>query len=493
LFYISTNDYKRPTFVYQKNIRLEFCKNNPNQLLFYQMLQKIINIGINESQPKYLQNRIRISNIVVLVGLPTSLAYLGFYIVFFPPLILPLLISIAFIITTLFFNYIHLHYASRFVISVVMPFLVSFIHGYAVPQSEIPHYALLFFLFALSILPWLVIDVRERFFLGVVVILNFSILANQRIFIDNLETDYPKTLFSEAYFINFLIISALLVSALLLFILNYRNWLTEKENDTLFKDLSTQNKTMSEQEDILRKQISEIEEKQIEAKQRNWQSVVLRNLANLVQSSLSEKELLQGYLSELIRAVEAQQGAIYLKKENNEGEPILKMVTVFAGDTENKKDTGILWGEGLVGQCATNKKLHHLREVPEGYYHINSGLGQTSPQNIIFAPLTFQGEVQGVLEVAAFGDLALHQVKLLEIAGGNLGAWIFNQNAYKYTKQLLKETQQQAQILSENELQAQESFGELEATQKELQQREEEYRKIIEELRLEVMSLKGSK
>ena len=59
-------------------------------------------------------------------------------------------------------------------------------------------------------------------------------------------------------------------------------------------------------------------------------------------------------------------------------------------------------GETLSGQVAKNKKLLNLKELPEGYITILSGLGKSAPRHLIIAPIVHNGMSIGVIELASF-------------------------------------------------------------------------------------------
>ncbi|MGO4841805.1 GAF domain-containing protein, partial [Rhizobiaceae sp. 2RAB30] len=58
--------------------------------------------------------------------------------------------------------------------------------------------------------------------------------------------------------------------------------------------------------------------------------------------------------------------------------------------------------EGLVGQCAADQRAILLDNVPSDFLRITSGLGQTTPANVIILPALFEDEVKAVIELASF-------------------------------------------------------------------------------------------
>jgi len=59
-------------------------------------------------------------------------------------------------------------------------------------------------------------------------------------------------------------------------------------------------------------------------------------------------------------------------------------------------------GETLSGQVAKNQKLLNLKDIPEGYITVLSGLGKSAPRQLLIAPVVHEGKSIGVMELASF-------------------------------------------------------------------------------------------
>jgi hypothetical protein len=131
----------------------------------------------------------------------------------------------------------------------------------------------------------------------------------------------------------------------------------------------------------------------------------------------------------------------------------------------SKKATGEFGlGEGLVGQCALERKRILLTNVPRGYIKISSGLGDATPLNVIILPVLFEGDVRAVLELASFERFSpVHQDFLSQLTE-SIGIVLNNIEANTRTEVLLK----QSQSLT-NELQSQQD--QLRRTNEELEQK----------------------
>jgi signal transduction histidine kinase/CheY-like chemotaxis protein/CHASE3 domain sensor protein len=140
--------------------------------------------------------------------------------------------------------------------------------------------------------------------------------------------------------------------------------------------------------------------------------------------------------------------------------------------------------EGLVGQAARDGRLNHVRHIDTGYLKVASGLGEGSPAELVLAPTTNDGIVNGVVELGFMRPVGERDLTLLRLIGGVIGASI---DAAQYRRRLqvaVEETQslneelqaQQEELRTANEELAEQSrvLGEsqthLEHQQAELQQ-----------------------
>src|SRR3546814_8898550 len=88
-----------------------------------------------------------------------------------------------------------------------------------------------------------------------------------------------------------------------------------------------------------------------------------------------------------------------------EAAPVLNLVASYAVDPENVRPR-LRMREGLIGQCAQEKKKIYLQKVPKDYIRISSGIGSAAPLNIMVLPVLFEGEITAVIEIASFSDFS---------------------------------------------------------------------------------------
>jgi signal transduction histidine kinase/CheY-like chemotaxis protein len=121
-------------------------------------------------------------------------------------------------------------------------------------------------------------------------------------------------------------------------------------------------------------------------------------------------------------------------------------------------------GEGLVGQCALEKKPVLLDDLPPEYVRISSGLGSAPPRSVLVLPLVFEGSIRGVLELASLrGFNPTHQA-FLEQLTESIGIVLNTIEANMRTEGLLSQSQSLAQQLQTRQ-------EELQKTNQELQEK----------------------
>jgi signal transduction histidine kinase/DNA-binding response OmpR family regulator len=182
------------------------------------------------------------------------------------------------------------------------------------------------------------------------------------------------------------------------------------------------------------------------------------NLAKFSRMLLGQKDLLtvgRLILSELAPVVGTKQGVFYIMEPTKE-EPVLKLLASYAYKERKNVDNTFKLGEGLVGQCALERKQILLVNVPKDYTSITSGLGEAPPLNIIVMPVLFEGHVKAVLELASFDRFSPTHQAFLDQLTESIGIVLNTIEANMRTENLLKQSQSLA--------------GELQSQQEELQQ-----------------------
>src|SRR5260370_41156244 len=102
-------------------------------------------------------------------------------------------------------------------------------------------------------------------------------------------------------------------------------------------------------------------------------------------------------LSELTPLVNAQQAAFYVA-DHRSGDSTLELLAGYAQRHSKSLPRKIAFGEGLVGQCACERKSIVLANAPAEYIRISSSLGSGAPVNIGILPVLVGGQATRGME-----------------------------------------------------------------------------------------------
>jgi HAMP domain-containing protein/signal transduction histidine kinase/DNA-binding response OmpR family regulator len=190
------------------------------------------------------------------------------------------------------------------------------------------------------------------------------------------------------------------------------------------------------------------------------------NLAKFSRMLQGQKDLVAvGHLilSELAPVVGVQQAEFYVLDAPGES-PTLRLMASYASEGHHAHGKEVRLGEGLVGQCAVEKRKILLASSIPGHLRISSGLVAVMPQNVLVLPIVFEGHVKGVIELASVERFNPTHQAFLDQLTESIGIVINTIEANMRTEGLLKQSQSLA-----HELQSRQE--ELQQTNEELQEK----------------------
>jgi HAMP domain-containing protein/signal transduction histidine kinase/ActR/RegA family two-component response regulator len=195
--------------------------------------------------------------------------------------------------------------------------------------------------------------------------------------------------------------------------------------------------------------------------EQDWLKTNLAKFSSMMQGQKNLETVSRLIMSELTPLVSAHYGAFFMMDAESESPetPVLKLTSTYAYRERKGVGNRFKAGEGLVGQCALEKKTILLTRVPADYIQISSGLGEATPLNIIVLPVLFEGQVKAVIELASFHAFsAIHQLFLDQLMQ-SIGVVLNMIGASMRTEELLQQSQSLTQELQSqsNELTTQQA------------------------------------
>jgi len=206
----------------------------------------------------------------------------------------------------------------------------------------------------------------------------------------------------------------------------------------------------------------------------SWARTAQLKLSDTVQGDMPIERLATKALEQLVQQMEADVAAAYVA--DPEGFRLVGGYALAPGAPER---FGV--SQGLVGRAATEQKLLRVKDVPGDYLRIESGIGARHPVEVVLLPAATDGVVHAVLEFGFLRGASARNVDLLDRVGDMLATRVRSVGERKRLRELLEESQTQAEELQaqQEELRvANEELAEqgdaLRDTQAQLEERQEQ-------------------
>ncbi len=223
-------------------------------------------------------------------------------------------------------------------------------------------------------------------------------------------------------------------------------------------------------------------------KEQDWLKTNLTRFTRMLQGQRDLMTVSKLILSELAPLVHAEHGVLYGIVVPANGRPArLALQAGYAYRPRKAIPMEFAIGEGLVGQCALEKKRIVVTDVPKDYIKIGSALGEAPPANIVVLPVLFEGDVRAVIELASFQPFSLTHLDFLDQLAESIGIVLNTIEANSRTEDLLTQSQSLATELQSQQDQLQRTNDELAAKARQLAEQNAE----IESRRMEVESAKS--
>ncbi|MBN1199609.1 MAG: GAF domain-containing protein, partial [Bacteroidales bacterium] len=220
-----------------------------------------------------------------------------------------------------------------------------------------------------------------------------------------------------------------------------------------------------------------LREASLEIKTQDWLKTGLNELSLKSSGEKSIKDLSDEVLSFLVHYLEAQLGLLFVTGERNN----LNLTGAFACEPVV---TSVTFGEGVIGQVAKEKRPFLFSTSSDDLPPVNIGPATEKPNHFIVAPILFENQVLGVIQLGSFQQFTPEENQFLDISLETIALAIHTARSRERVEQLLLKTQEQANELAEQKEELRQINEELEGQTKALRHSEENLQHQQEELRV---------
>ncbi len=215
-----------------------------------------------------------------------------------------------------------------------------------------------------------------------------------------------------------------------------------------------------------------IQQAKMKNNEQDWMKTGQTGLSEVMRGEQGLGILANNIIMFLCQHISSSMGIIYIAEEN-----LLRLSGHYACNDNEVVRKNILFGDGMVGQCAVNRNPIIFEDIPDDYIKIKSGLGESLPKQILIIPFVYNDKVYGVMELCFLRKTQGRELEFLEIVDESIAIAI----STVFSRNQINETLYQVQEKSE-ELQAQQE--ELKASNEELEEQTQLLRQSEEELKL---------
>lgn len=448
-------------------------------------MKRIFNSGVTSEMPEYLAQKVALSNkLAFLITFAISAPFCILSMIYFPSIAHLPLIAIFACLLVIPINQLGMIYLSRLIVA-LLPFgLTAVYSAYLTPVGEAPLSSIFSLQIAFGVIgPFLMYDIREKIWLSStagIVLLTTTLLTNQ--LNEWFELEMVNSVLRTGFLFNATVALSIITIGGGILYLCYINFKASKKTQGLIDEMDKNNETLQQSQIEMKANIKKIKENQIEEQKRNWSSEGLAQFGSMLRSNLEGDDMFDQLISGITRYIEANQGGLYLVQEKEDADINIILKSCYAYSRKKFTEYTVKPGQGLLGQSYYEKDIIYLKDIPQDYIKITSGLGQALPSTVLIIPLMINEEIEGFFEFASFKEFQEYEIEFLKDLGETIASFINVNRINEQTKELLSETQMQAEQMKAQEEEMLQNLEEMQATQEEISRKEKEYIKKISDL-----------
>ena len=210
----------------------------------------------------------------------------------------------------------------------------------------------------------------------------------------------------------------------------------------------------------------------------NWVKQHVAEIAAALQQASTMETLGDRFLSLLAPLLDVGNGLLFVFDPSSQ---TLRVCSRYASAAAAPSIRGLALGEGLVGQCALERRAIILEEVPADHLQITTGLGESRARVLALYPIVHKDHLVGVLELALADVFDEAERELVADLLPMLAMSLQIIERSVHTQQLLEESRRQSDKLEKQAARMEEQTVELEAQQSEIRRVLEEQSAIFEQ------------
>lgn len=146
---------------------------------------------------------------------------------------------------------------------------------------------------------------------------------------------------------------------------------------------------------------------------REWLQLNIAEIVTKYQGISAITKLAETFLSEIAQKTQSSLGAFYVRETTDNNIQFVKKAA-FADVRDDVGIESFKLGQGLIGQCALEKKILIYNDIPEDFRLIGTSLGEVPPKSIFIVPIKFENDVIAVVELATMTGFNEQQQQLVK-------------------------------------------------------------------------------
>ncbi len=213
--------------------------------------------------------------------------------------------------------------------------------------------------------------------------------------------------------------------------------------------------------------------------EQDWLKTNLARLTSLLQGQRNLATVGSTLLNELVPLMRAHQGILY---QVNSEEQTLELLAKYADEGERGYPQKLHIGDGLIGQCALDRRRIVVSDIPPDTARINSTLYELVPRSVAVFPIIFEDRVKAVIALGSLYEFDAVHLNFLEQLTTSVGIVLNSIEATMQTEALLKQSQQLAAELQSQQTELQQTNEQLELKAQQLAERNVEVERKNQEI-----------